>query len=182
MGPPAYDTAAMLRADLKAANVKEEANGFVDFHALRHTFITHLAQSGVHPKVAQDLARRSDINLTMSRYSHTVLEQRAGRSQCFQRCEKAGGRRPDGHGFRQDRRTQWICQLLAVDSGQVCLGVLLGVFWWKTANLGELGQPHLPMKHHSPEWRNGRRSGFKIHRLHGREGSTPSSGTNTFYR
>ena len=31
----------------------------------------------VYPKVAQDLARHSDINLTMSRYSHTVLEQRA---------------------------------------------------------------------------------------------------------
>ena len=27
-----------------------------------------------------------------------------------------------------------------------------------------------------PEWRNGRRSGFKIHRWQQREGSSPSSG------
>src|SRR4028118_1260519 len=29
-----------------------------------------------------------------------------------------------------------------------------------------------------PEWRNGRRRGLKILRLHGRVGSTPTSGTN----
>jgi len=50
---------------------------FADFHALQHTFITNLARAGVAPKVAMDLARHSDINLTMSRYSHTVLEGRA---------------------------------------------------------------------------------------------------------
>ena len=41
------------------------------FHALRHTFITMLASSGVHAKVAQQLARHSTITLTMDRYSHT---------------------------------------------------------------------------------------------------------------
>ena len=52
----------------------ENANGEVaDFHALRHTFITMLASSGVHPKVAQVLARHSTITLTMDRYSHTRL-------------------------------------------------------------------------------------------------------------
>ena len=51
--------------------------GVADFHALRHTFITNLARGGVHPKVAQDLARHCDINLTMSRYSHTELAERA---------------------------------------------------------------------------------------------------------
>ena len=52
----------------------ENANGEVaDFHALRHTFITMLASSGVHPKVAQQLARHSTITLTMDRYSHTRL-------------------------------------------------------------------------------------------------------------
>jgi integrase len=30
--------------------------------------------SGVHPKVAQSLARHSDINLTMNRYTHILLE------------------------------------------------------------------------------------------------------------
>jgi hypothetical protein len=31
-----------------------------------------LARAGVHPKLAQSLARHSDINLTMSRYTHTT--------------------------------------------------------------------------------------------------------------
>ena len=39
--------------------------------------ISNLARSGVHPKTAQDLARHSDVNLTLSRYSHTVLEEQA---------------------------------------------------------------------------------------------------------
>jgi integrase len=75
--PPSYDTAEMIRDDLKPAKIVDNPSGRVDFHALRHTFITLLANSGVHPKVAQDLARHSDINLTLSRYSHTVMEQRA---------------------------------------------------------------------------------------------------------
>ena len=36
-----------------------------------------LAASGVHPKTAQDLMRHSDINLTMSRYTHTLRGQTA---------------------------------------------------------------------------------------------------------
>ena len=55
---------------LKPANASGEV---ADFHALRHTFITMLASSGVHPKVAQQLARHSTITLTMDRYSHTRL-------------------------------------------------------------------------------------------------------------
>ena len=48
-----------------------------DFHALRHSFVTLLADGGVHPKTAQDLARHSDINLTMNRYTHTLLEKQS---------------------------------------------------------------------------------------------------------
>jgi integrase len=55
----------------------DDAGRVADFHALRHTFISNLARSGIHPKLAQDLARHSDINLTMSRYSHTEMEERA---------------------------------------------------------------------------------------------------------
>ncbi len=89
----------MLRADLAAARsawvdeakadgkeqARREQSSFLDyrddvervadFHALRHTFITNLAASGVHPKTAQTLARHSDIGLTMNRYSHTYREQ-----------------------------------------------------------------------------------------------------------
>lgn len=63
----------MFKADLDATGiVQEDSTGKrADFHALRHTFISNLASGGVHPKVAQSLARHSDINLTMSRYTHT---------------------------------------------------------------------------------------------------------------
>ncbi len=44
-----------------------------DFHALRHSFVSMLASSGVHPKTAQMLARHSTITLTMDRYSHVRL-------------------------------------------------------------------------------------------------------------
>ena len=69
----------MLRKDLDAAGIpyQDEDGRFADFHALRHTFITNLALGGTAPKVAMDLARHSDVNLTMQRYSHTVLEDRA---------------------------------------------------------------------------------------------------------
>ncbi len=67
--------AAMLRGDLADAGIEyRDAEGRVaDFHALRHTFVSALARGGVHPKVAQQLARHSTITLTMDRYSHTVV-------------------------------------------------------------------------------------------------------------
>jgi integrase len=74
--PHKSNFAKMLRHDLKPTNVFEaEDLESIDFHCLRHTFGTMLAVSGVHPKVAQDLMRHSDINLTMSRYTHTLRGQ-----------------------------------------------------------------------------------------------------------
>jgi len=93
-------TADMLRCDLRRARAAwirenqdrrerrnrrrsaflarvDESGRFVDFHALRHTFITNLARGGVHPKLAQALARHSTITLTMDRYSHTVIGEQA---------------------------------------------------------------------------------------------------------
>jgi len=72
-------TSKMLKADLVAAGIAYvDASGrFADFHALRHSYISLITQGGVHPKLAQRLARHSDINLTMSRYSHTLLADEA---------------------------------------------------------------------------------------------------------
>ncbi|MBU4270781.1 MAG: tyrosine-type recombinase/integrase [Planctomycetes bacterium] len=42
----------------------------VDYHSLRHGFITYLVTANVPPKVAQMLARHSTISLTMDRYTH----------------------------------------------------------------------------------------------------------------
>jgi integrase len=62
--------AEMLRTDLTAANVPAATDeGIFDFHALRTTYITNLARGGVHPKIAQELARHSDIKLTMRNYT-----------------------------------------------------------------------------------------------------------------
>ena len=69
--------AKMQREDLEEAEIdyKDDSGRFVDFHALRHTAGSLLAASGVHPKVAQSIMRHSDINLTMSRYSHIFSGQ-----------------------------------------------------------------------------------------------------------
>jgi hypothetical protein len=58
--------------------VYEDAGGRAFyFHATRHSCITLLPRSGVHPKMAQDLARHSTIDLTMNRYSHLRLQDHA---------------------------------------------------------------------------------------------------------
>ncbi len=77
--PDRTNLARMLRADLKAAGIahRDEAGRTVDFHALRHTYISLMARAGVPPKVLMDLARHSDINLTMAYYSHTLVSDRA---------------------------------------------------------------------------------------------------------
>ena len=70
-----YTRRARWRSDF--LRVTDSSRRVVDFHALRHTFITCLARGGVHPKVAQTLARHSTITLTMDRYSHMGLLDQA---------------------------------------------------------------------------------------------------------
>jgi len=68
----------MIKADLAAAGIPYIQDGlYFDFHALRHQTVTLLASAGVHPKVAQAIMRHSDINLTLSRYTHTLTGQEA---------------------------------------------------------------------------------------------------------
>ncbi len=61
------------RADSSFLTYRDAAGRVADFHALRHTFITRLAQSGIAPSVAKSLARHSTIALTIDRYTHTVI-------------------------------------------------------------------------------------------------------------
>lgn len=42
----------------------------VDVHALRHTYVTHLAAAGTAPKMLQRLARHRDISTTLNVYTH----------------------------------------------------------------------------------------------------------------
>jgi len=77
--PEKTNVARMLRADLEAAGIApEDSSGrSIDFHGFRHTYISLMARAGVPPKVLMDLARHSDINLTMAFYSHTLVADRA---------------------------------------------------------------------------------------------------------
>lgn len=52
---------------------RDGAGRVADFHSLRHSFVSNLAAGGVHPKLAQQLARHSTITLTMDRYTHTAV-------------------------------------------------------------------------------------------------------------
>lgn len=84
--PHKSNTADMLQADLaetektdengnvivKAIPYTDDSGRDIDFHALRHTFISNLALAGVHPAVAQKLARHSSIELTMKYYTHVL--------------------------------------------------------------------------------------------------------------
>jgi len=97
--PRADGMADMLRRDLLAARTawldaagtaedraererstflaeRDEAGQVVDFHGLRHTFISLLARSGVHPSVMRAMARHSDPKLT-ARYTHTEAGEQA---------------------------------------------------------------------------------------------------------
>lgn len=51
---------------------RDRAGRFLDFHALRHSFVSYLIRGGVQPKVTQRLARHSSITLTMDRYTHLL--------------------------------------------------------------------------------------------------------------
>jgi len=70
--PSKYRMADMIRADLEDAGIdlQDNGDGVIDFHSLRHSTASLLAASGVNPKTAQAIMRHSDINLTMSRYTH----------------------------------------------------------------------------------------------------------------
>jgi len=70
-------TAKMIQADLADAKIPyvDDAGRFADFHSLRHSTGSLLAASGAHPKVVQSIMRHSDINLTMSRYTHIFSGQ-----------------------------------------------------------------------------------------------------------
>ena len=52
---------------------RDEAGRVFDFHSLRHQYVSSLAAAGVHPKIAQTLARHSTITLTLDRYTHVGL-------------------------------------------------------------------------------------------------------------
>ena len=61
------------REDSDFLRYQDSSGRYADFHANRHTFITNLSRAGVSPKTTQELARHSDIRLTMNVYTHANL-------------------------------------------------------------------------------------------------------------
>ncbi len=66
-------------------DTEDDSGRRIDFHSLRYTFVTRLAQAGVHPRAAQELARHAKIETTMEIYTdlslldlHGAVEQAAG--------------------------------------------------------------------------------------------------------
>ena len=68
----------MIKKDLEAAGIEYETlDGIADFHAAgRHTYITQLILSGVSIPAAKELARHSEVNMTM-RYTHIGIDDQA---------------------------------------------------------------------------------------------------------
>ena len=68
----------MVRKDLERVGIPyETAEGIADFHAAgRHTYITELLRNGATIPEARELARHSDVNMTM-RYTHIGIDDQA---------------------------------------------------------------------------------------------------------
>ena len=68
----------MIRNDLEAAGIPYTTkDGDADFHAAgRHTYITELLRNGTSLVAARELARHSDVTMTM-RYTHIGLKDQA---------------------------------------------------------------------------------------------------------
>ena len=85
--PRVYPTLRTFKKDLVAAGLatedrekgvpsgqttfdaEDESGRCLDFHSLRMTFVTSLVAAGVHPRVAQALARHAKIETTMRVYT-----------------------------------------------------------------------------------------------------------------
>jgi hypothetical protein len=68
----------MIQKDLKRAGIPyRTAEGIADFHAAgRHTYITQLLRSGATLPEAKELARHTDVRMTM-RYTHIGIADQA---------------------------------------------------------------------------------------------------------
>lgn len=78
-GTWAEKPAKMLKQDLKRAGIaykSETLEGakYLDFHALRHSFVSALAAAGVGPKELQTLARHGDAQTTLNLYTHASTD------------------------------------------------------------------------------------------------------------
>lgn len=60
----------MRAAGVPYVTLSPEGKRYVDFHALRHTYLTSLSEIGAGAKELQGLARHADPRLTLGVYIH----------------------------------------------------------------------------------------------------------------
>jgi len=73
-----HRAAEMVKTDLEAAGVPAKTpEGVADFHSLRHSYISRLVRSGINVKLCQELARHSTPVLTLGRYAHVDMADKA---------------------------------------------------------------------------------------------------------
>lgn len=86
----------MVQKDLERVGIPYVTpDGIADFHAAgRHTYITELNRNGVSLAEAKELARHSDVRMTM-RYTHVGLDQARAIRKLSVNCQWMGvsGRR-----------------------------------------------------------------------------------------
>jgi integrase len=75
----AWRPADILKKDLAHAKIpyQDEQGRYADLHSLRHSLATHLATSGVAPRVSQSVLRHSSIDLTMQTYTDDTFLNKA---------------------------------------------------------------------------------------------------------
>jgi hypothetical protein len=76
----AFATPADLNADAPAKGAKYvvstlDGPRFADFHSLWHSHLSELAAAGMGAKELQELARHSDVRLTLGIYTHARADQ-----------------------------------------------------------------------------------------------------------
>jgi integrase/recombinase XerC len=90
----------MVKKDLERAGIAYETpEGIADFHAAgRHTYITGLLTNGATLPEAKELARHSDVKMTM-KYAHVWIADRAKAlaNLPFQECNRSKPATADGH-------------------------------------------------------------------------------------
>ncbi len=90
----------MVKLDLQRAGIPYETpEGIADFHAAgRHTFITGLLRNGATLPETKELARHSDVNMTM-RYAHIGIQDQAKAvaGLPFQECYRSKPLTAPGH-------------------------------------------------------------------------------------
>ena len=78
IGEATTDEERQVRQRSDFLKYRNAAGEVVDFHALRHTYISSIVAGGASVRTAQELARHSTPALTIGRYSHTRLHDLRG--------------------------------------------------------------------------------------------------------